>query len=106
MCVYHVWVDAITDLNDRVSARLSPGPCPDPKDGISDWNAVLSADGIEQGHRDAEKRHTERTTASPPPQPPQEADSVHGRPGDLEKTQTFSVHLTVQVRHVAQLESV
>ena len=43
----YVCVDVVTDLSDRVSMRLSPSPCPDPKDGIGDWHAVLSTDGVE-----------------------------------------------------------
>lgn len=94
-----VWVVCVTvDLDDRVSARLSPGPCPDPKDGICDWHAVFSTDGVEQSHGDAEKCHAEHTAASPTPQPPHKADSVHGRPGDLERTQRFSFHSTAQKR--------
>lgn len=79
----------IPDLSDRVSARLSPGPRPDPKDGVGDGHAVLSTDGVEQRHGDAEEGHAERTAASTTPQSPQQANSVHGCPGDLEGRQTL-----------------
>lgn len=85
----YVWVDVISNLSDRVSARLSPGPCPDPKDGVGDGHAVLSTDGVEQRHGDAEEAHAEHTAASTTPQPPQQANSVYGCPGDLERTQTL-----------------
>lgn len=60
----------ITDLDDGVGARLSPGSCPDPEDGVSDRHAVFSADGVEQSHGDAEKCHAEGPAAGPAPQPP------------------------------------
>lgn len=85
-----------TDLDDGVSARLSPGSCPDPKDGVCDWHAVFSTDGVEQSHGDAEKGHTKHAAASSTPQAPHKADSVHGCPGDLERTQTFPLPSTAQ----------
>ena len=73
----------MTDLDDGVRAGLSPGSSPDPEDGVSDGHAVFGAEGVEQGHGDAEEGHAERATASPAPQTPQQADPVHRRPGDL-----------------------
>lgn len=76
-----------TDLDDRVCARLSPGSSPDPEDGVCDWHAVFGTDGVEQSHGDAEEGHAEHSTPSPTPQTPQQADSVHRCPGDLQRTQ-------------------
>lgn len=78
----------VTDLDDRVRSRLSPGPGTDPEDGVGDGHAVFSTDGVEQSHGDAEEGHAERSTASATPHTPQQADSVHGRPGDLQGTQS------------------
>lgn len=77
---------AAAHLYDRVRSRLSPCSRPDPKDGVGDGHAVLSAEGVQQGHGDAEQRHAEDSAASPAPQAPDQADSVHGRPGDLRRT--------------------
>lgn len=82
----------VTDLNDRMSTRLGSGSRPDPKDGIGDRHAVFSTQGIEQSHGDAEEGHAERSTASPTPQTPQQTDSVHRRPGDLQrKNKTYHI---------------
>ncbi|TNN45073.1 hypothetical protein EYF80_044718 [Liparis tanakae] len=79
---------APTDLGDGVGARLSPGPRPHPEDGVGDRHAVLGTDGVEQRHGDAEEGHAEDAAAGAPPQPPQQADPVHRRPGDLQRTFT------------------
>lgn len=84
-----------TDLGNGVCTRLSPGSRPDPEDGVSDGHAVFSAEGVEQGHGDAEEGHAEHSAASPTPQAPHQADSVHGRPGDLQRTQTFRGKCTI-----------
>lgn len=82
-----------TDLDDGVCTRLSPSSRPDPKDGVCDGHAVFSTEGVEQSHGDAEEAHAEHSTASPTPHPPHQTDSVHGRPVDLQRTQTFTVHV-------------
>lgn len=71
--------------------RLSPDSRPDPKDGICDRHAVFSKEGIQTSHGDAEECHADSSTASPTPQAPQKADSVNGRPGDLQKAQTSRI---------------
>lgn len=71
--------------------RLSPSSRTDPEDGVCDGHAVFSTEGVEQSHGDAEEDHADHSTASPTPQPPHQADSVHGCPVDLQGAQTFAV---------------
>ena len=85
-----------TDLDDRVRPWLSPGPRPDPEDGVGDGHAVLGTDGVEQSHGDAEEGHAENATTSSTPQAPQQADSVHRCPGDLGNTYTHT-HTYTQI---------
>ena len=94
----------MTDLDNRVCSRLSPGSRSDPEDGVGDRDAVLCTDGVKQSHGDAEEGHAENSTTSPTPHAPQQADSVHRCPGDLRRTLTVStsntsgIYLTNKVR--------
>lgn len=60
----------MSHLEDGVSARLSPGSRTDPEYGVSDRDAVLSAEGVEQSHGDTEEGHADSSAASATPQPP------------------------------------
>ena len=77
--------DTAADLDDGVCTRLSSGSCSDAEDGVGDGHAVFSTDGVKQSHADAEEGHADGSTASPTPQTPQQADSVHRRPGNLQR---------------------
>lgn len=90
----------MSHLDDGVSTRLSPGPRPDPEDGVSDRDAVLSAEGVEQSHRDTEQGHAEGATTSTAPQPPHQADPVHCRPVDLWHKNRFCYLRRVQLPKV------
>lgn len=95
-----LWLN-FSHLDDVVCMRLRAGSCPDAKDGVGDGHAVFSTDGVEQSHGDAEEGHAEHAAASPPPQTPQQADSVHRCPGYLQRqNERFVLHVRAAVSHL------
>lgn len=73
----------MSHLDDGVSAGLSPGSCTDPEYGVCDRDTVLSAEGVEQSHGDAEEGHADGSAASAASQPPHQANPVHCCPVNL-----------------------